>query len=140
MLSDLEKAVEILQKSGATCVLCREEMVLTSTHRGVKPLLDWLRDGTDTWGSSAADKVVGKGAALLYSLLGVRRVHGCVMSLPALKALRKHGIEATYDTLVEAIQNRTGTGLCPIETAALALDDPEDALPVILQTLQALQK
>lgn len=140
MPEDLEKAKKLLKESGCTCVLCREDLLLQSTQQGVKPLLDWLQNGEDTCGCSAADKVVGKGAALLYSLLGVRRVHGNVMSLAAVKTLRKNGIEAYWDTLTEAIRNRTGTGLCPIETATAHIDDPEEALPVILATLKTLQK
>ncbi len=140
MPTDLENAIKILQESGSTCVLCREETVLRSTARGVAPLLQWLRSGEDTCGFSAADKVVGKGAALLYSLLGVRRVYGHVMSLAAVKALRKNGIEAHWGTLTEAIRNRDNTGLCPIETAVSQIDDPEEALPVILSTLENLKK
>lgn len=140
MPEDLEKAKEILNESGCTCVLCRGETVYESHQRGVTPLLDWLASGEDTCGCSAADKVVGKGAALLYSLLGVRRVHGNVMSLAAAKVLRKNGIEAYWDTLTEAIRNRAGTGLCPIETATAHIDDPEEALPVILATLKTLEK
>ena len=140
MPEDLEKAKQILNESSCTCVLCREEVVFQSHQRGVKPLLDWLESGADTWGCSAADKVVGKGAALLYSLLGVRRVHGNVMSLSAMKTLRKNGIEAYWDILTESIQNRPGTGLCPIETATAHIENPEEALPVILAILESLQK
>ena len=87
-----------------------------------------------------ADKVVGKGAALMYCLLGVRCVHGNVMSQAAVKVLRRHGIEAYWDRLAENIHNRAGTGLCPIETATAQIDDPEEALPVILSTLASLRK
>lgn len=140
MSVDLFRAKEILQSADTTCVLCREDVVLTSQERGVLPLLRWLGTGTDTSGYCAADKVVGKAAALLYCLLGVRCVHGNVMSSAAVKVLRRHGIEAHWDTLTEFIRNRADTGLCPMEAATAQIDDPETALPVILATLAALQK
>lgn len=140
MSADLERAKEILKETGCTCVLCRDNLVYTTNKRGVAPLIDWLESGVDTCGFSAADKVVGKGAALLYSLLGVRRVHGNVMSLAASKVLRKNGIEAYWDTLTESIQNRAKNSPCPIESATANIDDPEAAFPIILATLAKLQK
>ncbi len=140
MSADLERAKEILAQTGSTCVLCRDDLVYTTTQRGVRPLIDWLESGQDTWGFSAADKVVGKAAALLYCLLGVRRVHGNVMSDAAVKVLRRNGIEVYWDRLTEGIRNRADTGPCPLESATTHIDDPEEALPVILATLKSLQK
>lgn len=139
MSDDLQKAKQLLAQTGSTCVLCREDLVLTATTRGVIPLLDWLDSGADTWACSAADKVVGKAAAHLYCLLGVRRVHGNVMSVSAVKVLRQGGVEVYWDTLVENIRNRTNTGLCPMETTTADIDEPEEALPIIRATLARLQ-
>lgn len=139
MLDDLQKAQQILHDTDSTCVLCRDELVYRSTDRGVAPLLRFLDSGEDTCGFSAADKVVGKAAALLYCLLGVRRVHGNVMSLAAVQVLRKNGIEAYWDRLAENIRNRSNTGLCPMEEATLSIDEPDDALSVIRVTLLRLQ-
>ena len=140
MSADLECAKEILAQIGSTCVLCRDDLVYTATARGIRPLIDWLESGVDTCGFSAADKVVGKAAALVYCLLGIRCVHGNVMSQAAVKVLRRNGIEAYWDRLAENIQNRAGTGLCPMEEATMHIDDPDEALPVILSTLDSLQK
>lgn len=139
MSDDLQKAKQLLAQTGSTCILCRDDLVLTATTRGVIPLLDWLDSGADTWACSAADKVVGKAAAHLYCLLGVRRVHGNVMSVSAVKVLRQGGVEAYWDTLAESIRNRTNTGLCPMETATADIDEPEEALPIIRATLARLQ-
>lgn len=138
-MEDLEKAKQILQADGATCVLCRGQTVYRSYERGVAPLLAFLDSDADTCAFSAADKVVGKAAAMLYCLLGVRRVHGNVMSIHAVRLLRRNGVEAYWDTLAENIRNRAGNGLCPMESATQAIDEPEDALPVIRDTLARLQ-
>lgn len=140
MSEDLEKAKQILSQTDSTCVLCLGEAVYRSCARGIAPLLAFLDGDEDFCGFSAADKVVGKAAAMLYCLLGVRRVHGNVMSLSAMRLLRRNGVEAYWDTLAENIRNRAGDGLCPMELATEHIDDPEQALPVLRQTLVRLQK
>ena len=71
MDKNLLKARDLLLAGNYTCVVCREDTLYTTTHRGVAPLLNWLDDGTDLEGFSAADRVVGRGAAFLYCLLKV---------------------------------------------------------------------
>ncbi|MBT1173218.1 DUF1893 domain-containing protein [Bifidobacterium sp. MA2] len=100
---------------------------LTGSGRGVRPLLQWLAAGARLDGFSAADRVVGKGAALLYAKLGVKAVWAATMSEAGLAALRAHGIEASYGTLVPVILNRDGTGMCPIERSVASIDDLDAA-------------
>ncbi len=137
-MEDLERAKKLQQETGATCVVCRGDRICRTQLRGVRPLLDWLDEGADMMGWSACDKVVGKGAAFLYCLLGVRRVHGRVMSVAAVKVFRAGCVEASWDILAERIMNRKKDGPCPIETACAPIDEPEEALPVIRKTLENL--
>lgn len=129
--TDWANARELLDKGHYTCVLKRNDVVYTNTERGVKPLVRWLTEGTDLRGFWAADKVVGKATAYLYCLLGVRGVYAHVVSRSAARVLTENGIEAAYDTLVENIINRQGTGICPFEAAVLEIDTPDEALPAI---------
>ena len=135
---DLQKARALLESGGFTCVLKHGEVTLTSTHRGVAPLLAWLDEGIDAEGFAAADRVVGNGAAFLYVLLGVGEVYGAVMSEAALHTLTRFGIEAEYGTLVDHIENRTNTGYCPMEEAVRGIDDPERAREAIIARLAAM--
>lgn len=123
-----------------TCVLRRGTRTLTSVERGVKPLLDWLDAGTDLHGFSAADRVVGNGAAFLYVLLGVEELYANVLSHAAAETLERNGIRVTYGTLVETIQNRQKTGSCPIEEAVKGEADPHAALAKIRERLKELKK
>ena len=82
-MDDLQRAKQMLEEENCTCVLCKEAMVHKSHRRGVAPLLELLDEGADVIGASAADRVVGKATAFLYSLLGVRSVYAYVMSKPA---------------------------------------------------------
>lgn len=131
MKNDLTEAINILNSDKYTCVLCRGSAVYTSTERGVKPLLDLLDAGTDLQGFSAADKVVGKAAAFLYVLLGVKEVYARVMSEMAVCVLNDNGISAKYDINVKNIINRAGTGNCPMEEAVSGLSSPSEALKAV---------
>lgn len=123
--ADLRDARALLESGGFTCVIKRGESTLTSAQRGVAPLLTWYDEGVDMAGFSAADRVVGNGAAFLYVLLGVSEVYGTIMSEPAKRTLERFGIEASYGQLVDHIVNRTNTGNCPMEEAVRGIEDPE---------------
>lgn len=137
-MGDFERAWALLQEEGFTCVLCSGDQVLTSRLRGVKPLLSWLDEGLSLKGFSAADKVVGKAAAFLYVLLGVKEVYAQVMSRPAKAVLEDHGIPNGCEEEVAAIRNRTNTGFCPMETAVWSISELEKALIAIRQKFKEL--
>ena len=140
MCENLEKAKTLLEKTGSTCVLCSGDVILTDKRRGVRPLLDLLESNTDVANFSVADKVVGKAAAYLYCLLRIKHIYAGVISRPALAVLQNSGIEAQYGQLVDAIQNRTKDGFCPMERAVWNIEDPHEAHQAILQTLASLTK
>lgn len=134
----LEKARNILESGNCTCAFYNGDIVLTDYRRGVQPLLDLLEGELDLSSFCAADKVVGKAAAYLYCLLKVQRIYAGVLSQPALEVLDRYGIPASYGVLVPAIENRTKTGFCPMESAVLDIHNPEDALTVIIDTQKKL--
>ncbi|MCH9275401.1 DUF1893 domain-containing protein [Bifidobacterium amazonense] len=128
------------------CAACRTDdatgrtLTLTGTGRGVRPLLQWLAAGQCLDGFSAADRVVGKGAALLYAKLGVAAVYAQTMSEAGLATLRANGIAAGYGTLVPMILNRAGDGMCPIERSVAAIDSPAAAEPAIRAAVAELMR
>lgn len=136
---DLAQAKELLLQGEYTCVLCRGEERLTSTLRGVSPLLEWIDGGVNLQGFCAADKAVGKAAALLFAYAGVDAVYAAVMSEPAMVVLSHYNIPYTYQTGTDRIINRAGTGQCPMELAVADVDDPAEGLAVIRATRLALQ-
>lgn len=133
------KATEILKSSKCTCVLCKGDIVYRCTDRGVKPLLDFIDKGFDLKDFSSADKVVGKAAAFLYVILGVKEVHADVMSEGAEAVLKEYGVGVQHDQSVEFIINRLGTGKCPMESAVWDISVPGDALAAIRIRLEELK-
>lgn len=131
-MNSLEAARLTLQEGNYTCVVAKGgKVIFTSRERGVKPLVDCYRqygqaqEGEDT---ALADKVIGRAAALLARLMGVRALYARVISQGAMEELNKAGIEAGCETMVEAVRNRAGTGLCPMEQLSRGVEDPEEML------------
>lgn len=139
-MSNIEKAKKILSEGGYTCVICSDSDTQTSEQRGVAPLLKWLDDGKKLSEYSAADKVVGKGAAYLYVLLEIKEIYADVISRPAYDTLKGYGISVTYRTMTGAVRNRDNTGFCPIETAVMDIDNPYLALTAIKKKLEEMKK
>ena len=77
-MTDIELAKENL--SGHTLALCKDGNIITSDKRGVAPMVDFLREGYDLSGYSAADKVIGKSAAMLFIKAGVKNIFAGVIS------------------------------------------------------------
>lgn len=122
-MSDIEKAKKLLSGGNFTCVLCKGDTSYTSTGKGVSPMLTFLENGTELRGFSAADKIVGKAAAMLFVCAGVTEVFAEVMSKAALNYLKERGIACSYGVLTDKIINRKGDGLCPMELAVIDIDD-----------------
>lgn len=133
MNNSLHRARHILHSGGYTCVFCRGEQTVTSRERGIAPLLDLLDEGRDVRGFAAADRIVGKAAAMLYLLLGVAEVYAEVISESALAVLRAQGIAVEYGDLCAAIRNRANTGICPMEEAVQNIVSPPAAVIALRQ-------
>lgn len=136
-MTDLERAKSLLVPP-ATCVLAKGEDLIVREERGVAPLVALYREGIPE-GYSAADRVVGRAAAFLYVLLGVKAVYAAIISAPAMGVLRGHGIAVEAETVVDRIVNRAGDGLCPMESAVMDTEDPRAAYAAVTEKLAAMQ-
>lgn len=140
MKDNLSLAKQLLSENNYTSAAVMGEQTYTSSEKGVKPLINWLDGGISLKGFSAADKVVGKGAAMLYILLGIKEIYAAVISDSAYDILKKYNIDIQYDKKVPKILNRTKTGYCPIETAVLEEFNPFNAPEIIKNKLNELKK
>ena len=113
-------------------VVCAKESVHVSEERGLKSLLSLV--GETQWnGAAAADKVVGKAAALLFVLLKVKSVYAEVLTFSAKSVLERNGVECVYGKLVDRLIDPNGD-ICRSELAVESIDNPSDA-PVALNNL-----
>lgn len=137
----LQAAIERLREQSLSCVIMGKSETLEFRMRGIRPLTDTLKDRPEILKEAViADRIVGKAAAMLAVSGGAKAVYGEVMSRAGLEMLQSHGITAAYGTLTEAIVNRENTGLCPMEQTVQTIDQPQAALPALLQTLKRLSE
>lgn len=115
--------------------------VHTFDGRGIADLYALYTDAPHVLcGARVADKVVGKGAAALMTLGGVREVYADVISRPAFDLLDGSSIKVTCGIVVPNIINRKGTGLCPVEALCLDCSSAEECLPLITRFMNSIKK
>ncbi|HIU00918.1 MAG TPA: DUF1893 domain-containing protein [Candidatus Coproplasma excrementavium] len=112
----------------------------TFTERGVNALCNLAESSPELLrGAAVADKIVGKAAALLMALGGVKQVYAEVMSRSAQQVFEKYNIPCDRGQVAETIKNRAGTGQCPMEQTVRHIDDPAAALKAIRRTQRVLR-
>lgn len=137
----MKKLIDILDREGCSLVIRHHDVEQCYWQRGVADLYELLRTSPDVLqGAVLADKVIGKGAAALMVLGGVREVYAHVLSQPALQLLQQAGITVTYGQCVEHIINRTGTDWCPVEKLCYPVRTAAECLPLIEDFIQSLRK
>ncbi|MBR3454360.1 MAG: DUF1893 domain-containing protein [Bacteroidaceae bacterium] len=110
-------------------------------HRGVFDLFKLLSANPGFMkGGTIADKVIGRGAALLIAKGEIAQVYARLISLPAIEVLEKNGIPVTFDKQVPHIINREGTDICPVEKLTSHISDPEEAFSLIADFVQRMNK
>jgi len=136
---DIEKAKELLT-TGYTCVLVKGTSIKTSKANGIAPMLCFIDNNEDLEGYSAADKIVGKAAAMLFTKAKVAEVYAEVLSKSGEAYLKQAGIKYSYKTLTDTIINRMGTDICPMEKTVKDIDDIEEAYRALQETYTNLTK
>lgn len=128
----MKDIIKKLHEGNYSCVISNNGEIRTFAQRGVADLFHLLKNEKNFLkGASIADKVIGKGAAALMILGGVKEVYTDVISLSALELLCEAKIEVEYVLLVPFIENRDKTGWCPIEKMCHEGKTAEDILPLI---------
>ena len=136
---NLQSAKHLLLSQNLTLVLYNGQgEIITSSKRGVAPLLELIDYSKDLSGFHAVDRVVGSASAFLYCILRVKSVHALVASEGAVKILSEHNILLDYQTLTNYIINREGDGKCPMENAVEHCKSEREALNKIREKLAQL--
>lgn len=132
---------DILFVENCSCVIRNGDCVRIFRERGFADLYRLLRTERDfLQGASVADKVVGKAAAALMTLGGVRGVFADIISRPAREMLLNAGIEVEYTVEVPHILNRTQTDWCPVEKMCRACTSAQECLPLITEFAENFKK
>ena len=125
-MKDIDIAKDLLKEKDFALVVVKDgEVLFTSNDRGIKPMYTLVREMKDeVAGSSIADRVIGRGAALLSQYLKIKEVYSNLISKSAIEVLEREEIQYSFLEICESIKNRDQTGLCPIETISLDETNP----------------
>lgn len=136
-MRDIEIAKDLLKNSEYTLVVVKSgQIIFTSNEKGIKPMYKLSKKmKEESQGASIADRVIGRGAALLYTYLNIEQVYGEIISKEAIEVLEKENIAYKFDVICDYIQNRDKTGLCPIEKLSLGVYDPVELIGKIEEFL-----
>ena len=136
----MRELIRLLHEKQCSCVIANGE-VRVFMQRGVADLYELLdREPGFLKGASVADKVVGKAAAALMILGGVKELYADVISLPALTLLRDSAVKADSAEVVPYIKNRDQSGWCPLETICYKEGSATDILPLVREFIEAKKK
>jgi iron complex outermembrane receptor protein/vitamin B12 transporter len=129
---DLFGIIRILHEGNYSCVICNRNETRTFSKHSVIDLFNLYRkEPSFMEGALVADKVVGRAAAALMALSGVKYVYASVISESAITLFLDSNIEVEYDEKVPFIENIDQTGWCPLEAACYGVKTPEEIYPVI---------
>ncbi len=129
MSTDLDLAKQLLIQKNLSLVITKRGKVIFETEAsGVRGLLEAIRKfGKETAGASAADRVVGRAAALLLTYSGVVSVFAITISESGVDVLKKHKIIFAFEGQVPRILNQRRIDVCPFEKIVAEVSDPKVA-------------
>lgn len=126
----MQQLIEILRREKCSLVVKNHGIVTTYSKPGVRDL-EYLLDHDPEMlhGATIADKVIGKAAAAMVVVGGVKELYAEVMSTKAIPLLEEAGIAYTYGTLVDTIKEEGGR--CQLEKITAPATTPEETVALL---------
>ncbi len=139
--SDLEIAKNRLLEEGLTLVVVKDgKTIFDSGAHGISSFLEVIGKSADlVRGACVADKIVGKAVALLCSYGGVKAVYASVLSMVAKTTLEDDNVIVHWGKLVEIVQGKDETTVCPFEELARTISDPVEGYSRLRDLAESLR-
>lgn len=126
----MQLLIEILRREKCSLVVKNHGIVTTYSKPGVRDLEHLLdHDPEVLQGAVIADKVIGKAAAAMAVVGGVKALYAEVMSKKAIPFLEEAGIAYTYGTLVDTIKEEGDR--CQLEKITAPATTPEETVTLL---------
>lgn len=126
----MQQLIEILRREKCSLVVKNHGIVTTYSKPGVRDLEYLLdHDPEVLHGATIADKVIGKAAAAMVVVGGVKELYAEVMSKRAIPFLEEAGIAYTYGTLVDTIKEEGDR--CQLEKITAPATTPEETVALL---------
>lgn len=141
-MKDIDMAVELLESKELSLAVVRDgNVIFASGGRGINPLYEALEEHKDELeGSSVADRVTGRAAAMICAHAGIKELKTKLISDNAINVLKETNILYEYDERTPFIKNRDKTGMCPIEMLSLKCGNFKELSEKISDFLQGVKE
>lgn len=116
-MTNLEIVKERLyEKNASLVVMSKDGKIEEYYNPRVYDIVSILKENENALkGATIADKVIGKTAASLLTVAGVKGIYANTISEIAIPVFEKNKIKYEYKNRVEYIINNERTGMCPME-------------------------
>lgn len=116
-MTKLERVKERLYETNASLVVFYANGIVKEYYQNrIKDIKEILqRDKLALKDAVIADKVIGKVAASILTVAGVKTIYADVISQYAIPVLKDNTVYYEYKNLTEYVQNNDKTGMCPME-------------------------
>ena len=104
------------ESSASLVVLTKQGEIKEFYNKRVIDIVYLIKNEKETLkDATVADKVIGKVAATLLTLSGVKEIYAKTISEYAVSVLKKYNIKYVCENKVQYIINNDKTGMCPME-------------------------
>lgn len=124
--------LDMLNAQGLSLLVFNHGELTTHANRGIQDLLQLISEQPERLnGAVAADKVIGKSAAVIMIVGGVKEVHTNLICTPARELFEKEGILVFATEEVPMILNRDKSGMCPMDTQIANIESIDECVAVL---------
>ena len=116
-MTKLEELKDILHKKNASLVVLFKNGEIKEYYQDrITDIKNILTENSESLvGASVADRVIGKTAASVLAVAGIKELYTDVISSLAIRVLEDNDIKYEYLEKVDYIKNKDNTGMCPME-------------------------
>lgn len=116
-MSKLEEIKKRLYQTNASLIVYYANGEIREYYQDrIKDIKNILKEDKEALkGAIIADKVIGKVAASILTIAGVKEIYANVISQYAILVLEENSVKYEYNQKVEYIRNKDNTGMCPME-------------------------
>lgn len=133
----MEEIKKILHEEKCSCVIKNKTEIRKFFRRGVIDIYELYRsEPVFLKDAIVADKIVGKGAAAIFSKGGINKIFTDVISEKALALFNENNVVVEYNVLVPNIINRNNTGICPLENLCGNESDSDKLILIVDQFME----
>ncbi len=136
----MARVINALYGNSCSLVVASTDGALATYYRqGVRDLMYLLENEPALLrGATIADKVIGRAAAGIVAMAGVRRIYAAVLSDKAIPVLEEAGIDYVWGRRVKAIVIPKGDNRCPLEQITANEHSPAEIVAALRHHWQQL--